>query len=77
MLLFIVSREQSVLHDVLQREFAAERDVRVVLDRRFAERRGANGQSGRHERRQSDRRIHMQVDTSLRSLGWAIVHSER
>lgn len=77
MLLFIVARDQSALYDTLEREFAAERDVTVVLDRRHGERRRNGRQSARAERRQSDRRIHLQVDASLRSLGWAIIHSER
>jgi hypothetical protein len=75
MLLFIVSRDQSTLYAVLRREFGTEREVSVVLDRRVSERRRNGGRPGDGERRQSDRRVHTQVEDSLRSLGWALIHS--
>jgi hypothetical protein len=77
MLLFIVSRDQSTLYAALRHEFGTEREVSVVLDRRVGERRRNGGPPGDGERRQSDRRVHMQVEASLRSLGWAIIQSDR
>mgnify|MGYP003694806537 CR=1 FL=1 len=37
--LFIVSRQQPDLYSYLLREFSEEADVRIVLDRRYGERR--------------------------------------
>ena len=76
MLLFIVSRDESTLYDVLRREFASEREVNVMLDRRVVQRRRNGGPPRGDERRHSDRRVHAQVEAGLRSLGWA-VHSDR
>lgn len=61
--LFLVSRDRPELYEQLVRDFADDRDVQVVLDRRFGERR-QRLQEHRPERRRADRR---------RSLdGWTI-----
>lgn len=70
-LVFIVSRHQPKLQDYLQREFAANAEVAVIVDRRIGQRRRREV-SHDQERRQTDRRQSL-VDERLRSLGWAIV----
>jgi hypothetical protein len=70
-LVFIVSRHLSKLHEYLQREFADNAEVAVIVDRRLGERR-LREVAGSPERRQADRRQAL-VDERLRSMGWAIV----
>ncbi|MBI4594651.1 MAG: hypothetical protein HY728_10590 [Candidatus Rokubacteria bacterium] len=72
MLLFIVARNEPRLYATLRQEFAAERGVQVVLDRRGGERRQRHAAQP-HERRRQDRRGHAEIDPHLRSIGWAIV----
>ena len=69
---FIVARDQASLCEYLERQFAAEENVEVFLDRRTGrDRRVANGQS-EVERRGAERRHQPFVDTQLRSLGYAM-----
>jgi len=70
-LVFIVSRHRPKLRDYLQREFAGNAEVTVIVDRRLGERR-LDSASGSPDRRHSGRRRE-QIDERLRSMGWAIV----
>jgi len=72
--IFVVARYNPQLYDYLQREFSHEERIRIIMDRRVAERRqGADSPPG--ERRQGDRRQHQDVDTNLRERGFVILHS--
>ena len=74
---FIVARDQASLCEYLERQFAAEENVEVFLDRRSgSDRRVANGQSDVAERRGTERRHQPFVDTQLRSLGYAMFRVE-
>jgi hypothetical protein len=71
---FIVARDQTSLCDYLARQFAAEENVEVFLDRRSGHDRRAQGINAATgvERRSVDRRHQPFVDTQLRSLGYAM-----
>ena len=72
--LFIVSRQQPELYSYLSREFSAETEVTVIVDRRQRERRaGVNGEGASENRRQSDRRHQAELDGQLSTLGYAFV----
>jgi hypothetical protein len=73
--LFIVSRRHPDLFSYLSREFFTERDVRVLLDRRCAERRRQADRRAfnRGDRRRGDRRSMIEVTRNLSSLGYAFV----
>jgi hypothetical protein len=75
-MLFIVARDQPALYETLVREFGAERDVEVLYDRRFSERRRQQV-AWPDERRRGERRIRPDVDAQLGSLGWALVRRAR
>jgi hypothetical protein len=70
-LVFIVSRHRPKLRDYLQREFAGNAEVTVIVDRRLGERRLDRGAQS-PDRRRVSRRLE-QIDERLRSMGWAIV----
>jgi hypothetical protein len=70
-LVFIVSRYRPKLRDYLQREFADNAEVTVIVDRRIGERR-LDEASHSPDRRLTSRRQGL-IDERLRSLGWAIV----
>jgi hypothetical protein len=70
-LVFIVSRHRPRLRDYLQREFAGNVEVTVIVDRRLGERRLDSGARNPDRRRVSRRQE--QIDERLRSMGWAIV----
>ena len=70
-LVFVVSRHRPRLRDYLQREFAGNAEVTVIVDRRLGERRLDSG-SRSPDRRGVSRRQE-QIDERLRSMGWAIV----
>ena len=70
-LVFIVSRYRPKLRDYLQREFADNVEVTVIVDRRIRERR-LDEASHSPDRRLTSRRQGL-IDDRLRSLGWAIV----
>jgi hypothetical protein len=75
-MLFIVARDQPALYQTLLTEFGAERDIEVLYDRRFGERR--RQQVGwPEERRRGERRNRPDVDAQLESLGWVLVRSGR
>lgn len=70
---FIVARDQTSLCEYLARQFAAEENVEVFLDRRSGRDRRAESRNGNTvERRSADRRQQPFVETQLRSLGYAM-----
>jgi hypothetical protein len=73
--LFIVSRQSPDLFAYLSREFSAEPDVTVLLDRRQSERRQISERrlADRSDRRQGDRRIKAEISRQLATLGYAFV----
>ena len=74
---FIVARDQTSLCEYLERQFAAEENVEVFLDRRSGrDRRVTDGQREVVERRGAERRQQPFVDTQLRSLGYAMFRVE-
>src|SRR5437867_10373665 len=81
---FIVARDQASLCEYLTRQFAAEENVEVFLDRRSPHDRrkplerslaGANGKVV-VDRRATDRRQQPFVDSQLRSLGYAMLRAD-
>ena len=73
MILMVVSRDNPGLYDYAVREFADSDEIKVVLDRRTADRRDAGTPPAVNvERRRSDRRRYA-VDHRLRTIGWAFV----
>jgi hypothetical protein len=70
--LLIVARDHVRLYEHLRRTFAANRSVRVLLDRRSRERRQGKEQPAA-ERRRSDRRARPSIDEQLRAIGWSLV----
>ena len=66
--LYIIARDRLDLYDRLAAEFGREDDVKVVVDRRRAERRQSPG-SREPDRRRSDRRERRDLDMELRSVG--------
>jgi hypothetical protein len=77
--LFIVASDLGDLCAYLQREFSAEENVQVFLDRRLGERRSGRDRrleprSGEvKDRRASVRRVRAFVETQLRSVGYAML----
>jgi hypothetical protein len=74
--LFIVSRQQPDLYSYLLREFSEEADVRIVLDRRYGERRQPKEhQNGGDDddRRLNERRAQNDINSRLATLGYAFV----
>jgi len=71
--LFIVARQQPDLFSYLSREFSAEPDVTVIVDRRQGERRRAPRPATAERRQQSDRRLQAGVVGHLSTLGYAFV----
>ena len=71
--LFIVARQQPDLFSYLSREFSAEPDVTVIVDRRQGERRAAPRPTAPADRRQSDRRRKAEIGGELSTLGYAFV----
>ncbi len=75
-MIFVVARDQPVLFETLRREFASDREIDVVMDRRHGERR-QTAIPYAEERRRAERRVRNDVEMQLRSLGWALVRSPR
>ena len=71
--LFIVARQQPDLFSYLSREFSAESDVTVIVDRRRGERRTVPRPPTLADRRQSDRRLKAEIVGQLSTLGYAFV----
>jgi hypothetical protein len=70
-MLFIVARDQPELYESLRREFAEEAEIEVVLDRRRDSTPPVAAGSF------TERRVRTDVQSQLRSLGWAFVRSPR
>ncbi|HXU91596.1 MAG TPA: hypothetical protein VFQ62_22310 [Methylomirabilota bacterium] len=71
--LFIVSRREPELFAYLSKEFEAEADVRVIIDRRVGERRRSSDDTPAVERRRRDRRGQSHVSRQVNSIGYAFV----
>jgi hypothetical protein len=72
--LFIVSRQQPDLFSYLTREFSAEPDVTIIIDRRQGERRVSRDETDNStNRRQRDRRHKAELESNLSTLGYAFV----
>lgn len=71
----IVAHGRDDLRERLERFFAADEDVRVVVDRRVGQRqrRGGKGELVGWERRLAGRRRQPEVDERLQKYGWALV----
>ena len=69
--LFIISWENAARYEMVQERVAGMDEVKVILDRRFRERRRREELPGT-DRRRIDRREH-DVDVPLEQLGWALV----
>ena len=72
--IFIVARYNPQLYDYLQREFSHEERIRIIMDRRVAERR-QRAEAAPGERRQGDRRRQHDVDANLHERGVVILQS--
>jgi hypothetical protein len=70
--LIIVAGDRAHLYKHLERGFAGNGTVRVLLNRRVIGRRARSGPY-EAERRHADRRVPSKVDALLRAIGWAIV----
>ena len=73
--LFIVARGQPDLWDHLRKDFAEDKEVRVILDRRRGERR-QRVQPPKRERRWDYRR-RATIDTDLRYRSFVIIHEQQ
>ena len=76
-LLFVVARDEPERYEYLQRAFASDHQVGVVLDRRQADRRSSNGQANgrvavRADRRKLQRRTRDNRH-ELARLGYALI----
>src|SRR2546428_1647563 len=74
-LLVVVSRDARDRYEHVQRVFANDNRVTVILDRRLGERRQTPGARD-PERRRADRRSRSAIEDGLRRQGWAIVRLE-
>lgn len=72
--LFIVARDQADLWDHLRKDFADDKEVRVILDRRRGERR-QRAQPHEGQRRRDDRR-RASIGTDLRYRSFVIIHEQ-
>jgi hypothetical protein len=73
--LFIVSRQQPDLFSYLSREFSAEAEVTVIVDRRQGQRRAYGERAANEERpaNENDRRRKAELGGQLSTLGYAFV----
>ncbi len=72
----IVSRDRPDVHDDLTRVFSGDRNVQVILDRRYGQRRqGAAGQEP--DRRRADRRHQPRLAEDSHSSGFVIPYPDR
>ncbi len=76
MLVFLVGRTRLDRYEELGRRFAGWRDVRVVLDRREGDRRGAGRQYEGADRRWRQRRRRPRVEQELSLLGWSVIDTD-
>ncbi len=73
--LFIVARGNPVLYEDLAQQFAHEKNVEIILDRRLGERR-QRVQAHAFERRRAERRRQPGLDDELRSHGFVFIRCE-
>lgn len=69
--LIIVSRDQPELWQTLSQEFGRSREIRVILDRRYGERRQAERPHA-PERRGSERRSMPRIEDDLRARQYVL-----
>jgi len=69
--LFIMSWQNAARYEMIQERVAGMDGVKVILDRRFRERR-RHDEPASIERRRTERR-EQDVDATLEQLGWALV----
>lgn len=74
--LFIVAKEHPELCAHLEREFAGEDGVQVVLDRRGTDRRRIRVDVPGGDRRRANRRSHPAIQQELAALNFALVRAE-
>jgi hypothetical protein len=76
-LIFIVSRQRIDLYDALRKALSGEPDCEVIIDRRAGERRSTERRDSTaaagKERRASQRRERIPVDSEIRECGWTVV----
>jgi hypothetical protein len=70
--ILVIARDRQKLYEYARRAFAGNPTVEVVFDSRRGERRKGD-RPGAPDRRRGDRRLMLEVDEHLRTLGWAIV----
>jgi hypothetical protein len=77
--LFIVARGHPELYGYLSREFSAEKDVHVMMDRRAGDRRrlGERRAMSRGDRRHRDRRSRAEATEQISSLGYTFIRLAR
>jgi hypothetical protein len=76
MLVFVVARPSLDRYEELRQHFAGWREVRVILDRREADRRTVESALSGADRRRAERRRRPQVRRDLSRLGWAVIHTD-
>ena len=74
--LFIVAKEHPELAAHLEREFAGEDGVVVVLDRRRGDRRRGQAVAPSGERRRAPRRLQPSIQQELAALNFALVRAD-
>jgi hypothetical protein len=73
MILFVVARTRLDRYEVLRAQFGHSREVKIVLDRREAERRAPTPTFLGVNLRRVERR---QAPTDLRKLGWSVIETD-
>lgn len=68
--LFVIKPGETALHDYLERAFLGIRGVKIIMERRERERRGAHHRAPAADRRQTDRR---QPRGTSHALGYTTV----
>jgi len=75
-LLFVVARDEPERYEYLQRAFASDHQVGVVLDRRQGDRRSSNGQGNGRVARDDRRKLQRRTRDNrheLARLGYALI----
>jgi hypothetical protein len=75
--LVVVGRDQPALYEYFRWGFARSRDVAIVLDRRYGERRDRRGAGHPFERRRGNRRRAPGTRGELLARGFLIVRCDR
>ena len=71
-LLFIVGRNERDLHEYLTKEFRRDEQIRIILDRRMADRR-RRAEPQPLDQRRAARRRELAMEEQIRSKGFAMV----